>query len=70
MLPKVTPNSPYSSFSHHLTTLIGIIGLGITELILFLLTDCGQLYYMLSKVIATAIVLVWNYVARKVIVYK
>ena len=50
--------------------LIGIIGLGITELILFLLTDCGQLYYMLSKVIATAIVLVWNYVARKLIVYK
>jgi hypothetical protein len=25
---------------------------------------------MLSKVIATAIVLVWNYVARKLIVYK
>lgn len=51
-------------------TLIGIIGLGITELILFLLTDCGQLHYMLSKVIATVIVLAWNYIARKLIVYK
>lgn len=51
-------------------TLIGIIGLGITELILFLLTDCGQLHYMLSKVIATVIVLAWNYIARKLFVYK
>lgn len=38
--------------------------------ILFLLTDCGQLHYMLSKVIATVIVLAWNYIARKLIVYK
>ena len=50
--------------------LIGIIGLGITELILFVFTDRLSLYYMLSKAIATVIVLVWNYLARKLLLYK
>ena len=49
---------------------IGVIGLGITELIMFLFTDCWNVYYLLSKVIATVVVLIWNYSARKVIVYK
>lgn len=51
-------------------TVIGIIGLGITELIIFLFTNCGNLHYMLSKVIATVIVLAWNYLARKLFIYK
>ncbi|MBQ9673161.1 MAG: GtrA family protein [Ruminococcus sp.] len=51
-------------------TVIGVIGLVITEIIMFLFTNCWSLYYMLSKVIATIIVLVWNYTARKLIIYK
>lgn len=51
-------------------TIIGIIGLGITELIMFLFTNCWSLHYMLSKVIATVIVLAWNYLARKLFIYK
>jgi len=50
--------------------LIGIIGLGITELIMILFTNHWRLHYMLSKVIATILVLFWNYTARKFIVYK
>ncbi|MEE0059990.1 MAG: GtrA family protein [Acutalibacteraceae bacterium] len=50
--------------------IIGVIGLGITELIMFILTDCNNLHYMLSKIIATMIVLAWNYIARKMIIYK
>ena len=50
--------------------LIGVIGLGITELILFLFTNCLSLYYMLSKAIATVVVLIWNYLARKYLLYK
>lgn len=49
---------------------IGVVGLGITELIMFITTDCFNQHYMLSKVIATIIVLAWNYLARKFIVYK
>lgn len=50
--------------------LIGLIGLGITELILLGFTDGLHLHYMLSKAIATAVVLVWNYLARKLLLYK
>ena len=50
--------------------IIGIIGLGITELIMYLLTDCLNTYYMISKAVATVIVLIWNYTARKKIIYK
>lgn len=50
--------------------IIGVVGLGITEIIMFLLTDCVAFHYMLSKVVATVIVLVWNYVARKKLLYK
>ena len=50
--------------------LIGIVGLGITELIMLLFTNCWHLHYMISKVIATVIVLFWNYLARKKILYK
>ena len=50
--------------------LIGVIGLGMTELIMFLFTDGLRLHYMLSKAIATAVVLVWNYLARKLLLYK
>ena len=49
---------------------IGLVGLGLTELIMYLFTDVLNLHYMLSKVIATVIVLVWNYVARKLILYR
>jgi putative flippase GtrA len=50
--------------------LIGVIGLVMTELIMFLFTDGLSLHYMLSKAIATAVVLVWNYLARKLLLYK
>ncbi|MCC8168973.1 MAG: GtrA family protein [Oscillospiraceae bacterium] len=48
---------------------IGVIGLGLTEVIMYLLTDICGLYFLLSKIIAAAIVLVWNFVARKKILY-
>ena len=50
--------------------IIGVIGLGITELILFLFTDRMGIHYMISKVIATVVVLAWNYFARKILIYK
>lgn len=49
---------------------IGLIGLGITMMLMYLLTDLCHLYFMLSKIIATFIVLVWNYLARKILLYR
>lgn len=50
--------------------IIGLIGLGLTMAIMSLLTEAVGLVPMVSKIIATAVVLVWNFVARKVVLYR
>lgn len=50
-------------------TVIGLIGLGINELILWFFTDIKGVYYLYSKIIATAVVFIWNFVARKKILF-
>ena len=50
--------------------LIGLVGLGLTELLMYLFTEKAGLYFMLSKIITAGIVLVWNFAARKIILYR
>lgn len=50
--------------------LIGVVGLGLNELIMYVATDLISLHYMLSKLISTAIVFCWNFFARKLIIFK
>ncbi len=50
-------------------SLIGVIGLVFTEIILYVCTDVFGLYYLLSKIISTAIVMFWNFIARRVMFY-
>lgn len=50
--------------------IIGLIGLLITEGIMYLFTDVFGLYFLISKIIAAVIVLVWNFAARKVVLYN
>ena len=50
--------------------IIGAMGLLITMGIMYLLTDIVGMYFMLSKVIATVIVLAWNYIVRKKLLYS
>lgn len=52
-----------------LFTGIGLIGLGLTDLILWILTSGLGIYYVLSKAIATVIVYFWNFGARKKYVF-
>lgn len=49
--------------------LIGLVGLGFTMGIMYFFTDIVSLNYMISKVIATVTVLIWNFLARKIFVY-
>lgn len=46
--------------------IIGVIGLGLDTFFLWLFTSFG-LYYLLSKIISTALVFIWNFGARKVL---
>lgn len=50
--------------------IIGVIGLGFTEIIMYVLTEIVGWYFMISKVIAAIIVLIWNFVARKFTLYR
>lgn len=48
---------------------IGVVGLGITELLMYFFTDIMLLHYAVSKIIAAIIVLFWNFIARKKLLY-
>lgn len=45
--------------------LFSILGLIINNIILYILTDKLNIYYLLSKVIATIFVMIFNFVTRK-----
>ena len=50
--------------------LLAAVGLGLTELILWLLTGFGGLHVLLSKIAATLVVFLWNFFGRKLILYR
>ena len=45
--------------------LFSVVGLIINNIILYILTDKLNIYYLISKVIATIIVMIFNFVTRK-----
>ena len=42
-----------------------IIGLGLNDLLVWVVTDVCHIYYMVSKIIATVFVMIFNFVTRK-----
>lgn len=53
-----------------LFALIGLVGLGLTELLLWILTDILLIYYLFSKIITTIIVYFWNFFVRKIMLFN
>ena len=53
----------------NLFILISTIGLIFTEILLYFFTDIVGLYYLISKIISAIIVLIWNFLARRVMFY-
>lgn len=51
-------------------TIIGVIGLGLNLFIMWFCTDLLLVYYLLSKIISTIIVFLWNFFARKYILFN
>ena len=45
--------------------IFSIIGLILNDIIVYIITEKIKLYYMLSKIIATIIVMVFNFITRK-----
>lgn len=46
--------------------ILSIIGLGINQLIMWIAVDKLHIFYMISKIGATAVVMVYNFVTRKI----
>lgn len=52
-------------------TIIGITGMGLTELLMYAgVYLIGQKLYLFVKVITASVVLLWNYIARKIFIFK
>ncbi len=51
-------------------TLVSAVGLGLTELGMWVGTELLLWHFMFVKVIVTGIVLIWNYIGRKVFIFK
>ena len=50
--------------------LLSIVGLGVNELCMWLGTDLLVIHYMITKVGATAVVMVYNFITRKIFIEK
>lgn len=61
-------HSPSTEFAVY--GIIGVIGLLMTMGIMFVLTEKLCFNYMMSKIISTVIVFVWNFAARKIVLYR
>lgn len=57
-------------FSFLLFSLIGVIGLFLTEAGMYVGVDLFNINYLLTKIVVAAVVLIWNYVARKVLIFR
>ncbi len=53
-----------------LFAVIGIIGLALNEGIMYIGTDIAGLHYMISKLLSTLIVFLWNFFARRTFVFR
>ncbi|MGI6096118.1 MAG: GtrA family protein [Lachnospiraceae bacterium] len=49
---------------------LSVLGLGINQLVMWVTVELLGIFYMIAKIGATAIVMVWNFVTRKIFLEK
>ncbi len=49
---------------------IGLVGLALTELFMYLFTSLLDLHYLISKIITTILVTIWNFTAKKLMLFS
>lgn len=50
--------------------LIGVVGLGLTELLMWVFATKIDLHYLISKMISGTTVFIWNFTAKKLILFR
>ncbi len=63
-------NSGKSVGDFFIFALVGIIGLGITEGLMHLGVNVLHFHYMITKIVTAGIVLIWNYLGRKIFIFN
>jgi putative flippase GtrA len=63
-------NSGKSIKSFIIFALIGVVGLILTEIGMYVGVGVMTINYMIVKVIVAGVVLIWNYGARKILIFK
>ncbi len=53
-----------------LFAILSVIGLGVNQLVMYLGVDLLNIHYMLCKIIATIIVMIYNFITRKIFIEK
>ncbi|MCD7899170.1 MAG: GtrA family protein [Bacteroides sp.] len=51
-------------------SLIGVVGLLINNLFIWIFTEYIHIYYMISKLLTASIVVLWNFFARKYLLFS
>jgi len=65
---KRTLDNKLSEFT--IFAFIGITGIFLNVLIIYVFTEYVGLFYLLSKIIAAALILFWNFSARKITLFR
>ncbi len=63
-------SSMHPALEFLLFALIGMVGLGLNEGVLWVLTGIWGFYYMFSKIASVVVVFTWNFFARKFILFR
>ena len=50
--------------------IIGVVGLGINEFIIWIFTEYIHFHYLVSKIFSAGIVFMWNFSARKFLLFR
>jgi putative flippase GtrA len=53
-----------------LFVLVGVVGLGMNEALLWVLTEHVRIFYLGSKVIAASLIFFWNFSARRYLLFR
>lgn len=67
---KDNKNSGKSVGDFIIFTLVGVIGLAITEGLMHLGVNVLGFHYMITKIVTAGIVLIWNYLGRKILIFN
>ncbi len=50
--------------------IVATIGLGLNQLIMWIMVDYMAVYYQIAKIFAIGVVVIWNFVAKKKLVFQ